>query len=68
MKEENSSKVANTKARKERRLRKKFEELSKRYPENKYEIRERIIVRVSGRRPHKTKGAKGGILHRDTGK
>ena len=62
------------KARKDRRMEKKLKELSKRYPNSKYEIQEVVskpnkktveymvsaIVRTAGRRAHKVskKGAK----------
>jgi len=43
-------------SRKERILERKLKELQRRYPDNKYEINDKYqIVRVSGRRPHRTK-------------
>jgi len=40
-------------------LERKLKELQKRYPDNSYEINEiHQIIRISGRRPHKTKEIK----------
>ena len=40
-------------------LERKLKELQKRYPNNKYELNDiHQIIRVSGRRPHKTKEIK----------
>ena len=40
-------------------LERKLKELQKRYPDNKYELNDaHQIIRISGRRPHKTKDTK----------
>ena len=55
---DNEARNAKIAAKKDRNMLKKLEELSKHYPGNKYEIREKggvkTVVRISGKRPHKT--------------